>query len=803
MDLNCNYCHLRVHDFKQYIFHLETIHKIGNYFVCPFESCKRTYDKKNRFKIHLTTCYNSNRSRNSISCDSSINTSNSILPEQCTFPSTNDTHQFQSPDTSPSNDKDSNESFIRSVKTFLNIFVCNLYGFVGLPRSLIQTLIELVQTLINNILSNINETVKNEDIDATKRNTIVLEMILALPDIFKDYDTEYKRLKHLVDKEYYVAPVEVKIGTTKNRHSENNDVTMMLKERKLYMTPLRQTLNNFLNLPGVLPHILNYQQMLLDESNVSNGDIIRNVIQGSLWKELTANIDKDSVVIPLILYFDDFESGNALGSHAGEYKLGAVYISIGTIPPEQSSRLENIFVTQVFYSKDRVFFGNGAIFNKLIEELQFLEEIGVDIVLSKNIITVKCILVTLSGDNLGLHGILGLFESFMATNFCRFCLTTKTESETQTCELNNLRMPSEYQQHVENRIGIKEICVWNNLKYFHIYNNVTCDVMHDLTEGVLRYGMALVIQSLIHKGYFSLDHLNSRIKYFKYNTNEKNTPPPINNQHLLNKSLTMSASEMLCLTRNFVFVVGDLVENNDPVWNYYLILLEITHVLTSHSFTSELIDYLKSIIQEHHQQYLNLFQSKLKPKHHFLVHYPTIIKKIGPPILISAFKYEAKHKELKKICQSITSRKDLPQSVMKRCQLKQSFRYATDKGLTDHLLYGKFEFDEDDHDTNNLIHVDWCELNGIRYTVNNVLLQDIIDDVPKYYIVNKILINCCTNDILFECFFLEIVQYNAHFRAYRVIQTTHSCTIAYGDLYTNLISVLYKINLDSYVKVDF
>ncbi|XP_026317216.1 uncharacterized protein LOC113228188 isoform X6 [Hyposmocoma kahamanoa] len=382
MDLNCNYCHKILHDFKQYIFHLETIHKIGNYFVCPFESCKRTYDKKNRFKNHLTTCYNSNRNRNSTSCDNSINISNSILSEQSSFPSTNDTHQ--SFDTSPSNDKDTgNESFIKSVKSYLNIFVCNLYGFVSLPRSLIQTLIELVQTLIHNITSNIHETVNNEHIDATKRNIIVLEMILALPDIFKDYDTEYKRLKNLVDNEYYVAPVEVKIGTVKDRRSENNDVTMMLKERKLYMTPLRQTLSNFLNLPGVLSHILNYQQMLLDESNVSNGDVIRNVIQGSLWKELSANIDKDSIVIPLILYFDDFESGNALGSHAGEYKLGAVYISIATIPPEQSSRLENIFVTQVFYSKDRVFFGNGAIFNKLIEELKFLEEVGVGVLLSK------------------------------------------------------------------------------------------------------------------------------------------------------------------------------------------------------------------------------------------------------------------------------------------------------------------------------------------------------------------------------------------------------------------------------------
>lgn len=800
MELNCNYCQVRLNDFKKYIFHLETAHKIDNYFVCPYQNCKRTYDKKSRFKNHLTMCSASN-----IETNSCINARKSVMADHVddtVLQNSNDVNK--NCDTTKNIDGNhENEAFIDSVKSYLNIFMCKLYSHESLPRSLIQILIESVKNLICDIAFDIHKRIQNERIDLTERLTNVKEMVLALQDIFKDYDTEYKRLKQLVDKKYYVAPVEVKIGNSKEKHKENNNVIMALKEKKLYISPLRQTLKSFLELPGVLSAILNYQKNLINESNASDGNVIRNVIQGSLWRELIANMDNDNIVIPLILYFDDFESGNALGSHAGAYKLGAVYVSIATIPPEKSSRLENIFVTQLFYSNDRLLFGNYAIFNKIIEELKFLEEVGIDVVWTKQNVKVKFVLVTLSGDNLGLHGILGYFESFMATHFCRFCLTTKADSETQTCELNNLRKPVDYDTHLENRIGIKEQCVWNNLEKFHVYINITCDVMHDLMEGVLRYGMALVVQNLINKQYFSLDRLNSRIKYFKFNTCEKNLPPPINRQHLLNKSLTMSASEMLCLTRNFVFIVGDLVEENDPVWDYYLLLLEITNVLTSQIFTSDLIDYLKGIIEVHHNLYLNLFQGKLKPKHHFLIHYPTIIKKIGPPILISAFKYEAKHKELKKVCQSITSRIDLPLSVMKRCQLKQSFRYATDKGLTENLRYGKFDFDNDNLNGKDCLYVDWCELNGIRYNINNVVLQDVNDDIPKYCIINKIVMNQCNSDILFECFVLDIVTYSAHLRAYKVVQSTRRCTILYGDLYTNLISVIYKVNLESYVKVDF
>lgn len=164
-------------------------------------------------------------------------------------------------------------------------------------------------------------------------------------------------------------------------------------------------------------------------------------------------------------------------------------------------------------------------------------------------------------------------------------------------------------------------------------------------EGVHRYGMARVVKGLIEKQYFSLDHLNSRIQYFKYHSCEKNTPPPVNNQHLLNGVIIMSATEMLCFVRNFVFIVGDLIDEGEPIWVYYLLLLEITDILTSQTFTDDLLEYLKSLISEHHDKYQSVFQCTLKLKHHFLLHYPTIIKKIGPPILVSAYKYEAKHND--------------------------------------------------------------------------------------------------------------------------------------------------------------
>lgn len=117
-----------------------------------------------------------------------------------------------------------------------------------------------------------------------------------------------------------------------------------------------------------------------------------------------------------------------MGAHAGIQKLGAVYISLSPcLPSQYSSKINNIFLALLFNSTVRKDFGNQIIFNKLIEEIIFLETIGVDIVVDNKNYKLYFSLTLIVGDNLGLHSILGFSESFM-TNFpCRFCKTSKAD----------------------------------------------------------------------------------------------------------------------------------------------------------------------------------------------------------------------------------------------------------------------------------------------------------------------------------------------------------------------------------------
>lgn len=70
--------------------------------------------------------------------------------------------------------------------------------------------------------------------------------------------------------------------------------------------------------------------------------------------------------------------------------------------------------------------------------------------------------------------------------------------------------------------------ILNHLSNYHIIDNTTVDIMHDLFEGVIPKELKLVLGSLITQGCFTLDDINNRIASFDYGfIDKKNRPSPI------------------------------------------------------------------------------------------------------------------------------------------------------------------------------------------------------------------------------------------------------------------------------------
>lgn len=73
------------------------------------------------------------------------------------------------------------------------------------------------------------------------------------------------------------------------------------------------------------------------------GNIISNYLQSEIWKEKCSK-NTNKLLIPFFLYFDDYETNNALGSHAAKKKLGAFYESFGSCFPSEFSSSLNIIL---------------------------------------------------------------------------------------------------------------------------------------------------------------------------------------------------------------------------------------------------------------------------------------------------------------------------------------------------------------------------------------------------------------------------------------------------------------------------
>ncbi|KAB0803171.1 hypothetical protein PPYR_00141 [Photinus pyralis] len=441
-------------------------------------------------------------------------------------------------------------------------------------------------------------------------------------------------------------------------------------------------------MPNVLPEILYFIENKQSVENISN------IIQTSFWKDKLKSFKNNDIVLPFFLYYDDYESGNPLSSHAGIHKLGAVYSSIPCMPVRFQSSLENIFLTLLFHTMDLKEFGSSAIFNKLVEECNYLQKSGIEVVSSGKKIKVYFVLTLLLGDNLGLNKLLGFTESFRSNHYCRFCKCARVDmehqvNEDQTMLRNRTNYAADIQLNNLKVTGIKELCVWNKVQLFHVCENYSVDIAHDIFEGIALFDMTeLLYQFIFIDKIFTVDHLNSRIKYFNFGNSNINKPPLLSLENLEKKKINMSCAEM----KAFVQYVGIMLEDVIPVgnryWKLYTLLRKILKIVLSDSINMNpsICNLLSNIISKHHTLYKDLFSLPLKPKHHNLTHYPGIISKIGPLIYLSSLKYESKHKQSKTSANVVTCRRNITRTLAIKHQLNLSKKFFSKTSLSDALV---------------------------------------------------------------------------------------------------------------------
>lgn len=135
----------------------------------------------------------------------------------------------------------------------------------------------------------------------------------------------------------------------------------------------------------------------------------------------------------------------------------------------------------------------------------------------------------------------------------------------------------------------------------------------------------------------------------------------------------MSALETLTFVRYFGLLIGYYVPRENEFWKLYILLRTILERLLSQRIFNDTCDQLTGLISEFNELYMKLSKQPLKPKFHFLIHYPTMFKKLGPLVHLWTIRFEAKHSVSKKIARSSASRINVCKTIAIKNLLQLNF----------------------------------------------------------------------------------------------------------------------------------
>lgn len=464
------------------------------------------------------------------------------------------------------------------------------------------------------------------------------------------------------------------LGTKRILKKVKNKNRIVSTEEEFYYIPLLETLRVQLSSSNILSMVLEgQQQSKIPQTYEDFGD-------GSFLQshELFAC---DNYALQLIFYYDDVNINNPLTNKV--HKLSFYYYQLANIKLMYRSKLKSIHLLAICKTKFQKKYGVNAIFEPIVRDLHVLAKghsfpvFGGDVVLRGG-------LLALLADTPASH-LSGGFKESVGGAFrkCRVCMATfDTMQECFTEEEFTLRTKEEHASHLElienapssflkeyysKKCGVTSRSKLLEAPFFDVTQQLPMDIMHVFLEGILAYEIKYLLRYYIDEGYFSLTQLNDEFRIFPLGyAHSKDRPFVIKEADLTRESSTnlgQTASRMWLLAAILPIILSKYVENNNAHWECLSSLLEIMSMAFATKISSESILYLKTAIKNHLTLFKSVFNARIIPKQHYLVHLPSQMFKFGPLVRSWCMRYEGKHSYFEDLAGKIKNFKNLPYSL--------------------------------------------------------------------------------------------------------------------------------------------
>lgn len=617
------------------------------------------------------------------------------------------------------------------------------------------------------------------------------------------FDSAYKRKENTESSRYFVAAEDMAIGT----RFELKTITKL--GRLMKIPRLIQTQFQYVSIVDTIRTLFQYDQfhdLYFPQStnHICEPGKFKHYCCGSNFKNCEL-YQQHPESLQLQIGSDDFEICNPLSSKAN--------------PQVQrfNSKVNNIYLISLCNADDvkteQTDFNN--IWQIIKNEISFLETTGITTGTENRIL--KGTLTQVAFDNLGANTSLGFVGSFRSNYYCRQCECSNHECQSMCREnFGKLRSRESYDEQIniinnsvkvdyEKTKGVKYYCKLSDLKYFHVVDNPTADIMHDVCEGTIPFALKVLFKFCFKSKLFTLSELNSMIQFFDYGIlYTKNKPSAVN---LDKRSLGQNATQSLCLFRNIPFILYKYRTELAEIWLCIEPLLRVVEIVYSYEITETDLDNLNNNIY-FHLDALKKFDSTINfiPKHHFLLHYAKIIRASGPLIHMNMIHYERKHKVFKDFANATHNFKNINKTLSTKHQQSmcaKGFTYVDDiqNGVISQLdddfvlKYGAI-LEVSSVECIKVKTTKWLSINNYKYREHSLILHE-----HFLYGIRNILMDD-DGRFFFLCQQFDVISFDPFLNSFKIEKKSSNALIEYSKLKNKKTYQVIFNGKDQYIIIE-
>lgn len=614
------------------------------------------------------------------------------------------------------------------LKKYFHLYL-SLRATYHVPESSIQYLIDSHYTLaresgnilIDELMTNLNKCgLEGEGLLDTIRSSVFNQVALQAHDPKGPLRSRYIRQKTYTSGAFrHVKPRSHKLGL-----NENNDI------RKFHTVSIKETIQSMFMDDSVFEQYVQTQTM-----GCSSDDIIRDIQDGSLFKTHPV-LSKDKAAIGVIMYEDDLELADALKAARGKHKITVIEFTLSNLRPWSRMKKGVIKLALLVCEKDVAYFGLEKALKPLLDELKELSEEGIEIRGTKVPFVLAMLLGDNLGTHTFTGFLENFSWAKFFCRFCEEtrdswkarwllpeadcessdeeCSSSEDESSSDDCDdsldedevhdddeeegratstadeilslqlpYSNapLRTPQSYDQclddlqkrpSVESVKGVVAKCLLNEVKNFHCIGSSPPCIAHDMFEGVVSHDVALALKYFDKEFSITSEYINRRIKQLKLSGSDQGDRPAKVTDKM--KKLRGGAVQNWNFLRFLPLLIGNkIVRKSDPVWQMILRLIELSRMLTSPAMPKASLPKLKQKIYMYLKLRITCFPDvPLRPKHHYLEHYPELIEMFGCLMRVGTLTFESNHRFFKNTAQSKKNFKNITKTLSEEHELAQS-----------------------------------------------------------------------------------------------------------------------------------